>query len=489
VKVLLVAPAKDNSSGLAQFPPIGLGYLATALRRAGYLDVDILDCLAEGLDLDGFSRRLEAERPDVVGITTWSLSVGDVAESLRVTREILPKAVTVIGGPHPSAIGPGVLDDFPLADYAFRGEAEAGLPLLVDLVSGKAGVGPEDIPGLMWKEVAGKGGEEKGVRGSGGDVPENVLRETPQAFVDDLDRLGLPSWDLIRPERYALAGSLIRKGTACIVTTRGCPFPCTFCSAYLTAGRRVRRRSVEDVIREIRLLMDNHGIRRFVVFDENITFHHDHIKGICRAVINEGLDIEFELPNGIRLDTLDMDLLTLMRRAGFSERVAVGIESGSERVLKLMKKGLTKEKIREKVDLLNRAGFRPIGYFILGFPTETRSEMEETVSFAISLRLYRAGFMPFHPLPGTESYRVLVERGELPAGFDFTRLSTDSVPYAPEGLTPGELEGIRKRAVLRFNLRPRVLFDYVRDYNSLRFAMKKFRSIFLVDRRRTAAAA
>lgn len=460
MKILLVAPAKDSSRGLAKFPPIGLGYVASALRRAGFNDVVILDCLLEGMDIAAFEAYVRRSRPDVVGINSWSLSVKDVARSLETVKRVDPSIVTVIGGPHPSALAERSLEGLPHADYGFKGEAEKGAPMLMQYLEGKAGVALGMIPGLMWKE-------------------HGAVMSNPQVFEPDLDSLGFPSWDLIALDRYASSGSLVQKKTACIITTRGCPFPCTFCSAFVTAGRVVRRRSIGNVMDEIRLLMTVYGIRRFVIFDENITLNRDHIKGFCAAVIDSGIKASFELPNGIRLDTLELDVLKMMRRAGFSERVAVGIESGSARLLRFMKKGLTKEEIKEKVDLLNAAGFRPIGYFIVGFPTETKAELEETVRFAMELRLYRAGFMPFHPLPGTESFRFLVEGGEISEDFDWSQLSTDSIAYAPKGISKAELDMLRKKAILRFNLRPRVIWDYLRDYNSFVFALRKLSSIFL----------
>lgn len=460
MKILLVAPPKDSSSGLAKFPPIGLGYVATALRRAGFAEVTILDCLLEGMDTTAFEGYVKRTRPDVVGINSWSLSVNDVARSLEAVKRVDASITTVIGGPHPSAIGEKSLEALCLADYGFKGEGEKGVPMLMDYLAGRPGITLGSIPGLMWRE------------GSG-------TRSNPQVFEEDLDSLGFPSWDLFPPGRYASSGSLVQKKTACIITTRGCPFPCTFCSAFITAGRVVRRRSISNIMAEIRLLMTEFGIRRFVIFDENITLHKDHIKGFCDAVIDSGIKVSFELPNGIRLDTLEIGVLKMMRRAGFSERVAVGIESGSARLLKFMKKGLTKEEIREKVDLLNTAGFRPIGYFIVGFPTETKAEIEETVAFAMGLRLYRAGFMPFHPLPGTESFRFLVEAGEISESFDWSKLATDTIAYAPKGISKGELDTLRKKAILRFNLRPRIIWDYLRDYNSFIFALRKLSSIFL----------
>lgn len=460
MKILLVAPSKDSSAGLAQFPPIGLGYVASALRGAGYEDVRILDCLLERLDFNGFEEYLRKWRPDCVGINSWSLSVKEVDRSLKIVKRAVPSAITIIGGPHPSALGDRAMEYFTEADYGFRGEAEIGAPMLIDYISGRSSVKLSEVPGLMWREAG-------------------AVRTNPQSLEKDLDRLAPPSWDLMDPRRYASSGTLIQKHTACIITTRGCPFPCTFCSAHIIAGKEIRKRTAENVIGEMKHLISQYGIRRFVVFDENITLNHAHIKGFCDRVIKENLSVSFELPNGIRLDTLNMEILGLMRRAGFSERVAVGIESGSERVLKLMKKGLSKEEVKEKVELLNRAGFRPIGYFIIGFPTETREEIEETIRFALELKLYRAGFMPFHPLPGTESYRYLVDSGEIPEDFDWTALSTDSIAYSPKGISRDELDNIRKQAVLRFNLRPRVMWDYMRDYNSFKFAVRKLSSIFL----------
>lgn len=460
MKILLVAPAKDSSSGLAKFPPIGLGYVASALRRAGFDDVTILDCLLEGMGIAAFEEYLKRTRPDVVGINSWSLSVNDVARSLEAVKRVDPLITTVIGGPHPSALGEKSLEALGLADYGFKGEGEKGVPMLMEYLEGKPGMTLRSIPGLMWREG-------------------NRTMSNPQFFEEDLDSLGFPSWDLISLERYAATGSLVQKKTACIITTRGCPFPCTFCSAFITAGRVVRRRSIGNIMAELNLLMTEYGIRRFVIFDENITLHKDHIKSFCGAVIDSGIKVSFELPNGIRLDTLELGVLKMMRRAGFSERVAVGIESGSGRLLRFMKKGLTKEEIREKVELLNTAGFRPIGYFIVGFPTETKAEIEETVSFAMELKLYRAGFMPFHPLPGTESFRFLVDNGEISESFDWSKLATDTIAYAPKGISKAELDTLRKKAILRFNLRPRIIWDYMRDYNSFMFAMRKLSSIFL----------
>ena len=148
----------------------------------------------------------------------------------------------------------------------------------------------------------------------------------------------------------------------------------------------------------------------------------------------------------------------------------------------MIKKNLSKEKVKEKIKLMNHVGFKPIGYFILGFPTETKEEMQETIDFAVSLKLYRASFTCFLPLPGTAIYHDLVQNGELPPDFDFTFLTTDSVPYSPKGISRQDLLDIRKKAILKFHLRPRIIWDFMQDYSSFRFATSKLVNIFLRKR-------
>ncbi|MBI3939298.1 MAG: B12-binding domain-containing radical SAM protein [Acidobacteria bacterium] len=460
-KVMLVVPPKGKYFGLEKFPPIGLGYLTTALRRHDY-DVSIVDRVRDTQITDSaFSNIVRSQKPDVVGFTTWSLGLAEVQKGLRLTKEVDPNIVTMIGGPHPSALPVESLELLKDADYGIQGEAEVGLPqLLNNLWGGETKPFPE-IPGLIWREDG------------------KVFHNSP-VYYSDLEELGMPAWDLIPPESYAGHGNMIGEGAAPFITSRGCPFHCSFCSVWIIAGYKFRRRPFEVTMDELMYLYKNHGTRHFVVYDEVFTMHAGFVEEFCNAILERGLKVKFTLPNGIRLDSISRELLLLMKKAGFDARVAVGIESGSDRILKIMKKKLTKDEIRAQVDLLYQCGYRPIGYFILGYPTETREEMMETIQFACSLRLYRAAFSCLLPLPGTEVYHIIEENGELPANFDFTLLSTDKVTYAPQGMTREELDKIRRYAHLRFNLRPRILYDYMRDYDSFRFALSKFLSIFVL---------
>jgi len=454
-----VSPIKETHGGLGEAPPLGLGYLATALRKEGQ-DVAILDCVKERFTFEMFKNYISRNNFELIGITVYSAALKQVKRSLEIIKKVKPETITIVGGPHPSAAPKHTLSFLKEADFAFRGEGEIGFPLFVKYLENGQKSRFKDVPGLVWREG------------------EGIVCNEP-IFHQNIDDFDFPAWDLIRPDEYGQPGSIVPKGWAYIITSRGCPYQCTFCSAHIIAGRKMRYRSIDNVIQEIKDLYSRHGIRKFSILDENFTLNRRRAEEFCERILDEDVKFEFMLPNGVRLDTLTEGLLNLMKRAGFLKRIAVGIESGSERILRMIRKNLTKEGVKEKIELMNRMGFQPIGYFILGFPTETREEMQETIDFAMSLKLYRAAFTPLIPLPGTEIFDTLVRSKELSADFDFSKLSTDKVNYAPKGISEEELDIIRRKAVLRFHLRPRVILNFMQDYSSFMFATKKFVNLFI----------
>lgn len=463
MKVLLVSPVKDVP--LAMAPPMGLGYIATALRRKGH-DVNILDCSREKMDFDDFERYIVSSNYDVIGFTVFSDALVNVKKSIELIKKVKPVTLTIIGGPHPSAAPEHSLQYLNECDYGFRGEAELTLPIFLKCIKKHDEKEIKKIPGLIWRKD--------------GEVESNE----PSIHLE-IDNFDPVAWDLIEPQKYNQPGSLAPKGWTTIITSRGCPFSCTFCSVHVITGQRMRYRSIDKVIQEIKYIDLNYKIKKFTIMDENFTLNKARVEEFCHKIIDNGVKYQFQLTNGVRLDTLTKDLLILMKQAGFSKRMAVGIESGSDRILKMIKKSLSKEKVKEKITLMNEAGFKPIGYFILGFPTETKNEMRETIDFAITLKLYRAAFTCFLPLPGTAIFYDLVQNGGLPSDFDFTFLTTDSVPYSPKGISRQELLDIRKEAILKFHLRPRIIWDFLQDYSSFRFATSKLVNIFLRKRNAT----
>jgi radical SAM superfamily enzyme YgiQ (UPF0313 family) len=441
-------------------PPFSLGYLATAIRKNH--EVRILDGIKEKLTPAGLEQILKKDFFDVIGIQVFTFQVIAARNYLDSIKRTLPKAKVILGGPHPSCAPETIFKYFPKADFAFAGEAEIGLSKLLDLLS-ENGIGQislAQVPGLIWRNNE-----------------ETIVNK--QIFIEDLDILGMPSWDLIKPDTYPLAphgGFFKNYPIAPIIITRGCPFSCTYCAGHLVSGKKIRCRSIENVIEEISVLYHEYGIREIHIEDDNFTFNKDLVREFCRKLKESKLNISWTCPNGVRLDTLTKDLLLAMKDAGLYS-ISVGVESGSEKILKDMKKSLTKEKIREKLDLIRECELDASGFFIIGYPTETKNDIIETINFALELKLKRASFSLFKPFPGTEITSDLIKKGELKemSDEDWARFVLADAIYAPPGFTREEMKKLRRKALLRFYLRPKIFLKFISEIRNLKHLNLVFR--------------
>ena len=445
MKVLLLKPY--NQSDHIQ-PSIGLGYLATALRKSGHT-VHILDGIKDKITANKVPGLLKAYQPDALGLQCYTFDLPYLRQVLRMAKEINEHMVTLAGGPHPSALPEDMLRKEPDLDYLFMGEAETGLPRLLDTIA-QGGKDLSKVPGLGWRE---------------GDA----LRLNPRIVENDLDGLGFPAWDLIHPERYPESqhGAFFKQfPIAPIMVTRGCPYPCTFCAGHIVSGKKIRRRSVDNVLDEIKMLNKDFGIREFHIVDDNFTMDREYAKELLRRLKTLNLGMTWAVPNGVRMDALDDELLALMKATGLY-MISLGIESGSDKVLDAMKKGITVRRIRECVNRIDQAGIDMAGFFILGFPGETVATIRETINFAAELPLKRANFFTSLPFPGTESYARLLASGEL-KDVDWERFYFTNAAYVPQGITRKELKGLHRLAFARFYLRPHIILYQLRSIQSLK---------------------
>jgi len=447
MKILLVVP---QDKGILQItPPLGLGYLATSLRKNSFSDVEILDCSMRKYGFSQFTRFIKAYKPNIIGFQVWLRNIPIVQKYIEIIKEIKLKCWIIIGGFHPSSDPQNVLNYID-ADYAFRGEAEIGFPLLVKCIE-KNILSSEQlkkIPGLIWRNNK-----------------EIVVNE--QIFVEDLDSLEFPAWDLMPPDKYPSTslGYFSRTGNiGHISATRGCPHYCIFCSAWRVNGRKIRTRSVRHIISEIEFLKNNYGIKEIHFVDDNITANRAFVVSLCKTLIEKNLGIIFRFANSIRLDTVDAELLDLMKRAG-NYRISLGVESGSQRVLNYIKKGTTIKMIREKVRLMRKHGFEVVGSFMFGFPTETEKEINQTIKFSKELDLKMIGFNSMIPLPGTEVYEYLKKEGELKENVDYQKFSFYNINYVPKGLTAKKMKQLQRKGYLSFYLRPK---SFLRLISSIR---------------------
>ena len=453
MKVLLVKPY--NLSDHIQ-PSLGLGYLATSIR--GGHDVKILDCVKDRIKTSDFSRVLDKAKPDIVGIQCYTYDLYNIKDILRQCKARRIK--TVLGGPHPSAV-PGESMDFfgKDLDYLFHGEAELGFKRLLDKLNNKSTTDFREIPGLVWRE-------------------KDRTIKNDKYFVEDIDSLGMPAWDLIKPQTYPEAqhGAFFKKfPIAPIMATRGCPYSCTFCAGSLISGKALRKRSAENILREIKTLYGDYGIREFHIVDDNFTLNKAFVKKFLTGLKALNLDISWAVPNGIRMDTLDDELLGLMKETGLY-LISLGIESGSDRVLKSMKKNITTDKIRDSIKSIRKYNIDIAGFFILGFPGETVEDIKKTIKFSLELDLIRANFFTYLPFPGTESFDNLRREGRLDK-INLKKFYFMNATFTPRGIKKNALKALQRKAFLRFFLRPKILIQNlteIKSFNHFRFLLKRF---------------
>ena len=455
MKILLVKPY--NQSDHIQ-PSLGLGYLATALRKAGQ-DVHILDCIKDRITIDKFPELLRRYHPDVLGLQCYTFDLPYIGQALRIAKKVNKDIITIVGGPHPTALPEEMMRrEGSDLDFLFAGEAEIGFPKLVQAIE-KGDKDLSTIPGLVFRD-------------------RDTIKMNPRIVVEDIDSLGYPAWDLIHPQRYPECqhGAFFKQfPIAPIMVTRGCPYPCTFCAGNLVSGKKIRRRSIDSVLSEIIMLKKDFGIKEFHIIDDNFTMDAEYTKDFLRRLKALDLGMSWAVPNGVRMDSLDEEMLRLMKEAGLY-LISLGIESGSDDVLRSMKKGITTGKMRSCIKMIDAAGIDMAGFFILGFPGETVRTMNETVKFAAQLPLKRANFFTYLPFPGTESYQKLSDSGEL-KDVDWESFYFTNAAFTPRGLTRKDLKSMHRRAFATFYLRPGIMLYQLKSIKSLRhfsFLAKRF---------------
>lgn len=390
MKILLIAP-KFRFHTL--HPPLGLGYIAAILEREGH-QVKLLDCNTDKLPDDGVRKIIDAEKPDLIGV---SVLTGSYNSAKRLIKEIKPAtdAPVVIGGAHITALPEFSLKDTG-ADFCVIGEGEVTVKELAEsLESGATDF--NNIKGLAYKD--------------NGTIRVNEPRE----LIENIDSLPFPAWHLMPPEKYHIAPVLAssdRSPLAPIMSTRGCPYLCKYCASHITWRRKLRFRSPEKVVDEIEMLMNDFGVKSIHFADDNFTFYRDHAVAVCNEIIERNLDITWGCPNGVRADRVDKDLLLLMKKAGCN-MLSFGIESGSQEILKNIKKALALSKVPSVIKNAKDCGITTFGFFVLGLPGETRETIRETIDFSKNIALDRAWFFIFAPLPGSELFDEWVKGKNL----------------------------------------------------------------------------
>jgi len=447
-QVLLLKPQSKH----IVVPPLGLGYLASALKQQGFSS-KIIHCSKERVSIPDVARLVVSEKINIVGVSCCSNDhpwVSTLAEELASQHQVK----LVVGGPHATGLRGRLLELIPRIDFIVYSEGEKSFPKLVGHLLGENldHSALSEIPNLIWKN-------------SKGDVVENAVELVP-----DLDALEFPDWDQMPPAEYAEftphGGFTKASPVGQLMTTRGCPYGCNYCAARLIHGRKIRCRSPESIVEEIEYLINVQRVREIHIEDDNFTENKDHVFDLCTKIRKRNIRMPFALPNGVRLDRLDDEILQELQATGFY-MFFLGIESGSQATLKRMNKALDLGKVKETISRIRKYDFQIKGYFIIGYPGETKEDIRQTIDYARSLDLDRAYFTMFIPLPGSVIFNDLEKAGKIDIHkFQWTNFYTKgktTPPFIPEGMTSDELEAYSHLAYRSFYLRPHILLKMLRD--------------------------
>ncbi len=426
MKVLLL-----NLKGL--YPPIGLGYLASAIGSLG-TKVEILDYGGLGLTNEQLLRNIETEltgkNPDILGITCFTRIAPLAFNVAKISKQVLPHCFIVLGGPHPTA-DPVNTCNIEGVDGVVLGEGELTFRDLVSII--EQGGDKHVVKGMVWKNNG------------------KIIKNSPRDLLRNLDELQYPAYHLfpdfkLRLEIDAHGILTHRHPYMPVFSSRGCPFKCIYCHRIFQ--KVWRPRSPTNVVDEIEFLHGKYGIQEIHFEDDNFNFDIDRAKQICDEVVDRGLDISMKFPNGIRADYVDEELIIKLKKAG-CYGISIGVETASPRIMRLIKKNLDLKKVKQTVDLAVKHDIQVRGFFMLGFPTETKEDMQLTIDFAKSLNLHFAGFSIATPYPGTDLYEMVKALGFLQEGDHDEFFFGNPVIETPD-FTREELLEVRQQAEIEF---------------------------------------
>lgn len=435
-RVALVNPYPYYAAGINEatvYPPLGIAYIAAVLRSNG-IACKIIDANVLELSTEEILEQIVSFNPDLVGISL-SLFVVKAGKELCAAIKESHDSKVCFGGVYASSHYQALLRDT-RADYVIVGEGEFSL---LELCNGKE-IG--SIEGLAYVSDG------------------KVITNAPRALIDNLDILPHPAYDLLPP--FSLYKSRIRKKPmAAIITSRGCPFNCSYCNSNVF-GKKFRARSPENVIGEIALLVREFKIKQIDILDDNFTLSIPRAEKILDLIIENKFDVVINLQNGVRADRVTLPLVKKMKKAGVF-KVGIGVESGNPEILKKIVKGLDLEKVKIANSWFKNEHISTSAFFMVGLPYDTEETIDQTIRFAIDLDPDIANFSVFVPLPDTRIFNELSEAGlidhaQYEEGLTSGFLGT-AVYYRNANLGKAKINELHAKAYRMFNLRPRKFIE------------------------------
>lgn len=411
MRILFIDPPFKRFTGLTNpYYPVGLAYLSAVCRNNGYnavvyevdavekgktIDMDFahehqkLELYREAVNeknnpiWDEIITTVKSQNPDIIGITAMTTKIASCIKTAEVLKEQFPRVPIILGGPHATLLPDQCLKvDF--IDYVMRGESEDTILQFFSFMEGDTKI--QEIDNLSYKEKSGE-----------------IIHNPMKNLIENLDEIPFPD-----RESLLYLNNYSSEDLGMIMATRGCPFYCTYCAHIF--GHRVRKRSVDNVIAEIKLVKEKYGAMQISFKDDTFTVDKKWVSRLCEKLIDADLGINWDCTT--RVDTINETLIKLMKKAGCND-VRIGVETGSQKILDETKKGITFEQIRNTTRMLNKNRMLWTGYFMYGLPTETVEDIRSTYKFMEELNPNYAGLGLYNPFPKTELFQQGVELGLL----------------------------------------------------------------------------
>lgn len=416
LKVLLINPAfydksefknkyndyldwvKGGNLYVAPFePPLGLAYLTAYLKQRGE-EVELIDM--QGLMMDSLELAKVIERTDaeLVGISSMTPTFPAALRVARIVKEKAPKARIMLGGVHPTLDPEGSLS-YPEIDFVIRGEGEEALYGLVKALKGEGSL--NEVMGLCYRKDS-----------------KVIIKD--KAVIQDANSIPSPDYSAFPVEQYIKHNEYLRgiRGISMLVS-RGCPYDCTFCAVHETMGRRWRIKSPELLVNDIIDLKERYNIEGIWFKDSIFNVNKKWVEDFCNLLLEKKVDIKFQI--NTRIDLVDEEQIILMKKAGLTQ-IDFGIESGSDRILKILHKNIKVEEIKDKIEIAHRH-VKVFGFFMIGIPGETEEDILKTFELAKQLHLDTSSWSIYSPLPGSTLYNELVASGKVKkANFEFEEI-------------------------------------------------------------------
>lgn len=426
------------AEGGSKLPPLNLALLAAITRNKKY-STRIIDAAALEWDYEKTANEIIKMFPMFVGITAVTMSIYNADTLADKIKKLNPNIFICVGGPHISAVPEDTMALFPNFDCGVIGEGDVTVLELLNKLKGKIDI--IEVEGIITRKDG------------------NIIKTKPRTILSDIDSLPFPAWDLL-PDLTTLykpaSNAYFQLPSSSLITSRGCPGKCTFCDRTVS-GNRMRSYSAVYLINMIKELYFKYGIKDIIFHDDNFIAHRERMLEFCKLLIEEKLNITWSCTG--RIDMVNPEVLKMMKKAGCWQ-IAYGIESGAQKILDSLKKGITIDEIRKVLNWTKEAKIESRGYFMIGVPGETKETIDETIKFLLELPLDDFHISVFTPHPGAEIVKDINLYGTFKN--DWKKDSGWDINFIPNGLTEEELIKYHKLAFRKFYFRPKIFLRYLK---------------------------